>query len=51
MGQVFRYPDGGAKAPIAHPLDAGALEILNRITLNREPDGAARSAAPAIRAE
>jgi len=51
MGQVFRYPDGGAKAPIAHPLDAGALEILNQITLDREPDGAAQPAAPTIRAE
>jgi hypothetical protein len=37
MGQIFRYPDGGARPPIAQPLDAGALEILNQITLDRMP--------------
>jgi hypothetical protein len=35
MGQIFRYPGGSAKPPIAQPLDAGALEILNQITLDR----------------
>src|SRR5260221_8932214 len=48
MGQIFRYPGGGARLPIAQPLDAGALEILNQITLDRKPRGAAE---PAIRTE
>jgi hypothetical protein len=48
MGQIFRYPGGGARPPIAQPLNAGALEILNQITLDRKPRGAAE---PAIRTE
>lgn len=37
MGQIFRYPGGGVRPPVAQPLDADSLEILNQIPLDVAP--------------
>jgi hypothetical protein len=50
MGQVFRYRSGHPNLPIAQPLDAGSLEILNQITLDRVARDATRPPRPASEA-
>ena len=51
MGQVFRYRSGQANAPIAQPLDAGLLEVLNQIPLDRVKRDATRPPPPSSEAD
>jgi hypothetical protein len=39
LGQVFRYPGDRPRPPLSVPLDAGALEIINKIALDVARDG------------
>ena len=39
LGQVFRYPGDRLRSPLSVPLDAGALEIINKIALDVAQDG------------